>query len=359
MASSSVGSLSPSIVGSAVRFRRLVILIVVVCAVIALIYTAIAGSAYTAKAQLVIQQPPTFLPPFPVSGSHTTAASYVNQQVAIIESQAVSYGAAAIVNNRVNGADVSGNQIHSGLTVKPQTGAAAGTNTTTQILVTMPTAELAAASANAVVASYITALHGQISAQANQSINALNKEIATVKAELGSLPSPTTGTKSTGSTGKSGSTSSGTGSSGKAPHTTTTVIKVPKTTTTRVPRTTTTRVPRTTTTKPAPTTTTSGGGGGGGGGERIGARTRAVARFSAAHRLPSHGDNDDGGWRDHDDRSWSHHDHNGPRLDDDHHRTELEFVFRLRAVSRREGPSRGHSDQPHALSLPGAGRRAG
>ena len=192
MASSSVGSLSPSIVGSAVRFRRLVILIVVVCAVITLIYTAIAGSAYTAKAQLVIQQPPTFLPPFPVSGSHTTAASYVNQQVAIIESQAVSYGAAAIVNNRVNGADVSGNQIHSGLTVKPQTGAAAGTNTTTQILVTMPTAELAAASANAVVASYITALHGQISAQANQSITRSTKRSLRSKPSsvLSRLPRP-------------------------------------------------------------------------------------------------------------------------------------------------------------------------
>ena len=346
----SVGSLSPSIVGSVVRFRRLVIVIVVVCAVIALIYTGIVGSAYSAKAQLVIQQPPTFLPPFPVSGSHTTAASYVNQQVAIIESQAVSYGAAAIVNNRVSGAQVTGSQIHSGLTVKPQTGAAAGTNTTTQILVTMPTAELAAASANAVVASYITALHGQITAQANQSINALNKEIVAVKAELASIPSPTPGTKSTGSSGTSGSSSSGTGSSGNTPHTTTTVIKVPKTTTTRVPRTTTTRVPRTTTTKPAkPTTTTTTTSASSLGQERELGSLQLTA-------FPRHGDN--GGRSDHDDRSWGNNDHNGARLDDDHHH-RTEFVFGFRAVSRREGPPRGHSDQPDALSLAGAGRRAG
>ena len=206
MAPSSPGSLSPSIIGAIVRFRRLVILVVAICAVIALIYTGITGSTYTAKAQLVIQQPPTFLPPFPVSGSHTTAASYVNQQVAVLESQAVSYGAASIVNAKVSGANVTGDQIHSGLTVKPQTGAAAGTNNTTQVLVTMPTAELAAASANVVVASYIAALHGQIRAQADQSLAALDKEIASVNAQLASIPAPTTGTKpTTGTTPKSGS----------------------------------------------------------------------------------------------------------------------------------------------------------
>ena len=96
MPANPVGSLTPSILGSISRFRRLVIVVVVVCAVVALIYTAITGSTYTAKSQLVIQQPPTFLPPFPVSGSHTTAANYVNQQIAILESQAVSTGAAAL-----------------------------------------------------------------------------------------------------------------------------------------------------------------------------------------------------------------------------------------------------------------------
>ena len=249
MAPSSPGSLSPSIVGAIVRFRRLVILVVAVCAVIALIYTGITGSTYTAKAQLVIQQPPTFLPPFPVSGSHTTAASYVNQQVAVLQSQAVSYGAAAIVNAKVSGASVTGDQIHSGLTIKPQTGAAAGINNTTQVLVTMPTAELAAASANAVVASYISALHGQIRAQANQSIAALDKEIASVKAQLDSIPAPTTPTKPTTATPKSGSSAK--------TNVTTPTVKLPKTTTTRPPHTTTTRPPHTTTTKPPKTTTSS------------------------------------------------------------------------------------------------------
>jgi Mrp family chromosome partitioning ATPase len=241
MPPSSHSSLSPSVIGSVVRYRRLVLVVVAVCALIALIYTAVSGSEYTGKAQIVIAQPPTFLPPFPVSGSHSTAAAYVNQQVAIMQSQPVSYGAAAIVNNKVSGANVTGDQIHSGLTIKPQTGAAAGINTTTQVLVTMPTAELAAASANAVIASYIQALHHQIRTQASQSISALDKEIAAVTAELNGLPPPTATKTTVPSTTNT---------------TTTTLPRPPKTTTTRVPRTTTTRVPRTTTTRSTTTTTT-------------------------------------------------------------------------------------------------------
>ena len=230
--------LSPSIFGAVSRFRRLVMIVVAFSAAIALIYTAIAGVTYAGKAAIVIAQPPTYLPPFPVSGSHSTLAAYVNQQVALMQSQRVSDGAADIVNQKIAGANVSGSEIHSALVIKPQTGAAAGTNTTTQVIVSMSTPEIAAASANAVLASYIANLHAQIRLQADQSLAALDKSIADTKAALNNLPAPST-------------TPGGSGSK----NTPTIVVHPPATTTTRVPRTTTTHVHTTTTTHPQTTTT--------------------------------------------------------------------------------------------------------
>jgi Mrp family chromosome partitioning ATPase/capsular polysaccharide biosynthesis protein len=241
MPTSSPTTLSPSVFGAVSRFRRIVVILTVAAAVIALLYTGLAGTTYAGKAGVVIAQPPTYLPPFPVSGSHSTLAAYVNQQIAILQSQTVADDAARIVNQKITNAHVTGKGIHGALTVKPQTSASAGTNTTTQVVVSMSTPELAAASANAVIEAYIEQQHAQIKQQAQQSINALNKSIAATTAALNGLPTPTssTSTKPT-----------------KTPPTTpTTRVRVPQTTTTHPRQTTTTHL-HTTTTHAGDTTTT-------------------------------------------------------------------------------------------------------
>jgi Mrp family chromosome partitioning ATPase len=235
-------TLSPSLLSAVRRFRRIVVTLTVVAALIALIYTGLAGMSYAGKAGLVITQPPTYLPPFPVSGSHSTLAAYVNQQVALLQSQGVADDAAAIVDKRIAGATLTGKQLHAATSVRPQSSASAGTNPTTEVVVTLATPELAAAGANAVVESYIQQEHAQISAQAKSSVAALNQQISKVTSQLDGLPSPTP--------------PASTNTAGTTP---TTRVRTAPTTTTHPARSTTTHPPQTTTTHLHTTTTHNGG----------------------------------------------------------------------------------------------------
>ena len=238
---SSTRPLSPSLLSALSRFRRVVFVSVAVFVFAFALYSLLSGPRYAGKSAIVIGTPPSALHPFFGNGGSITPAAYVEKQVALLESQAVSNGAAAIVNQRVPGAHVSSEEINANLTVKPQTGVASGLNPTTEITVVNGDAAIAAASANAVISSYITASHLQIRQQANQSIAALNQQIAATQAALNQLPP-------VGS-----SISKSTTTTTRPPTTPTTAL--PRTTTTRAPRTTTTRAPRTTTTNPPRTTT--------------------------------------------------------------------------------------------------------
>jgi Mrp family chromosome partitioning ATPase/capsular polysaccharide biosynthesis protein len=241
---SSTRPLSPSIISALSRFRRVVIVSVAIFVFAFALYSLLSGPRYAGKAAIVISAPPSALHPFFGNGGSTSPAAYVEKQVALLESQPVSNGAANIVNEKIPSAHISGQEINAHLTVKPQTGVASGLNPTTDITVTNSNAVTAAASANAVVQSYTNASHLQIRQQAAQSIAAIDKQIAATQSELNQLPT----------VGSSHTTTSTT--------TTTQPLKVPTTptlhtTTTRPPHTTTTRPPRTTTTLPPRTTTTS------------------------------------------------------------------------------------------------------
>jgi Mrp family chromosome partitioning ATPase/capsular polysaccharide biosynthesis protein len=252
MPANSSHPLSPSVIGALSRFRRVVIASVAFFMLAFALYSVVSGPTYAGKAAIVITLPPASLHPFASSGNSGTQASYVNRQIALIQSQTVSNGAAAIVNQKISTAHVSGQEINSNLTVKPQTGVSTGLSPTTNVTVTNGNPEVAAASANAVLASYIVASKAQIRNQANQSIAALNRQIATTQAKLNALPPLSTGKGG----GSSGTTTTTIPAPVVVPHTTTTVVHPPRTTTTRAPRTTTTRPPRTTTTQPPRTTTT-------------------------------------------------------------------------------------------------------
>jgi len=248
---SSTRPLSPSIISALSRFRRVVIVCVAIFGLAFGFYSLLSGPRYAGKAAIVISAPPSALHPFFGNGGSTSPAAYVEKQVALLESQPVSDGAANIVNEKIPTAHISGQEINANLTVKPQTGVASGLNPTTDITVTNADAEIAAASANAVVQSYTNASQLQTRQQAAQSIAAIDKQIAATQGELNQLPS----------VGSSRSTSTTTTTTRPArtpttlaPHTTTT--RPPHTTTTRAPRTTTTNPPRTTTSSSTTTTTT-------------------------------------------------------------------------------------------------------
>jgi len=243
--------LSPSIISALSRFRRVVIVSVAIFVLAFAFYSLLSGPRYAGKAAIVISAPPSALHPFFGNGGSTSPAAYVEKQVALLESQPVSDEAANIVNEKIATAHTSGPEINANLTVKPQTGVASGLNPTTDITVTNGNAEIAAASANAVVQAYTNASHLQIRQQASQSIAAIDKQIAATQAEMNQLPAvgssrPTTSTTTTTRPVKTPTS--------LVPHTTTT--RPPNTTTTRVPRTTTTKPPRTTTTTSTTTTTT-------------------------------------------------------------------------------------------------------
>jgi Mrp family chromosome partitioning ATPase/capsular polysaccharide biosynthesis protein len=240
--------LSPSIISALSRFRRVVIAFVALFVFSFALYALVSGPTYAGKAAIVITQPPSSLHPFFGNGSTTTPAAYIEKQVALLESQSVSNSAAAIVNHKIPGAHVTGQEINGHLTVKPQTGVAAGLSPTTNVTVTNGNAEIAAASANAILQSYVTASHLLIHQQANQSVAALNKQIAKTQGELNQLPAPTASTTTTTVPVPKTPTVPAT------PRTTTT--RAQRTTTTRAPRTTTTTTPKTTTTKAQDTTTT-------------------------------------------------------------------------------------------------------
>ena len=241
---SSTRPLSPSIISALSRFRRVVIVCVAIFGLAFGFYSLLSGPRYAGKAAIVISAPPSALHPFFGNGGSTSPAAYVEKQVALLESQPVSDGAANIVNAKIPTAHISGQEINANLTVKPQTGVASGLNPTTDITVTNADAEIAAASANAVVQSYTNASQLQTRQQAAQSIAAIDKQIAATQGELNQLPS----------VGSSRSTSTTTTTT-RPPRTPTTLA--PHTTTTRPPHTTTTRAPRTTTTNPPRTTTSS------------------------------------------------------------------------------------------------------
>jgi len=241
---SSTRPLSPSIISALSRFRRVVIVCVAIFVLAFGFYSLLSGPRYAGKAAIVISAPPSALHPFFGNGGSTSPAAYVEKQVALLESQPVSDGAANIVNAKIPTAHISGQEINANLTVKPQTGVASGLNPTTDITVTNADAEIAAASANAVVQSYTNASQLQTRQQAAQSIAAIDKQIAATQGELNQLPS----------VGSSRSTSTTTTTT-RPPRTPTTLA--PHTTTTRPPHTTTTRAPRTTTTNPPRTTTSS------------------------------------------------------------------------------------------------------
>ena len=241
---SSTRPLSPSIISALSRFRRVVIVCVAIFGLAFGFYSLLSGPRYAGKAAIVISAPPSALHPFFGNGGSTSPAAYVEKQVALLESQPVSDGAANIVNEKIPTAHISGQEINANLTVKPQTGVASGLNPTTDITVTNADAEIAAASANAVVQSYTNASQLQTRQQAAQSIAAIDKQIAATQGELNQLPS----------VGSSRSTSTTTTTT-RPPRTPTTLA--PHTTTTRPPHTTTTRAPRTTTTNPPRTTTSS------------------------------------------------------------------------------------------------------
>ena len=238
--------LSPSILSALSRFRRVVIASVLIFVIAFAIYSLVSGPHYAGKAAIVISPPPSSLHPF--AGNGTTPASNVEKQVALLESLTVSNGAAVLVNQKIPSAHITGQDINSHLTVKPQTGVASGLNPTTNVTVTNGNAEVAAASANAVIQSYLAASHLLIRQQAAQSVAAIDQQIAATQSELDQLPSVGSTTRSTTTT---------TTRPPKVinpPRTTTTHPH--STTTTHPPHTTTTHAPRTTTTTSAPTTTT-------------------------------------------------------------------------------------------------------
>jgi len=250
----------PTIVGSVRRFRRIVIFITAAALIITLFYLVIAPTKYTGKVGIIIVPPPASLTTG-ASPVHVSAATFNSAQVALIQSNAVAQGAAAIVNSNFSDANLTGPQVQGATAVKlPTAGSTSNQGSTTQILVTLSSPDIAAATANAVASAYLAAVRAQIRQQAGHSISALQAEYNSVQGELKGIPAPTS--RSSSNSTSTTTTTHPTTTTTHPPHATTThapratTTRPPRTTTTRPPMTTTTRPPRTTTTRPPRTTTT-------------------------------------------------------------------------------------------------------
>src|SRR5580692_10953419 len=99
---SSTRPLSPSIISALSRFRRVVIVSVAIFVLAFAFYSLLSGPRYAGKAAIVISTPPSALHPFFGNGGSITPAAYVEKQVALLESQPVSNGAANIVNEKIS-----------------------------------------------------------------------------------------------------------------------------------------------------------------------------------------------------------------------------------------------------------------
>jgi Mrp family chromosome partitioning ATPase len=243
------GAVSPTILGSVSRFRRIVVLCVVLAAIGALIYTVAETTEYSAKAGIAITPPPASVTTPGAATTHITPAAYENSQITLIESAQIAQRAAAMVNASMPNAHLTTTALQHATTVKGPGATSSGATTSfTSVTVTLGGSKLAALAANDVVDAYIDQLHDNIRTQANESVTSLNSAIKSISAQLNSLPSPTKPTTKTKKTKTKTKT--------KKTHPKSTTTTVVRTTTSRPPRTTTTRPPRTTTTRPPRTTTT-------------------------------------------------------------------------------------------------------
>jgi Mrp family chromosome partitioning ATPase len=245
--------IGPTIVGSIVRFRRIVIFATVVAFILGFFWVLIAPAKYAGKAGIVITPLPATLSPGTAT-THVTPATYNAQQVTLLQSAGVAQGAATIVNGLFPAAHLTGPEVQAATVVKPPVpGTTTSNGSTTQVIVTLGSPTYAAATANSVIKSYLAHSKVTIHQQASNSVAALNVAINQTKAQINSLAAPTRTSTNTAPATTTPTTPAGTGTA-HPPATTTT--RPPRTTTTRAPRTTTTRPPRTTTTTAPATTTT-------------------------------------------------------------------------------------------------------
>jgi Mrp family chromosome partitioning ATPase len=237
----------PTVVGSIRRFRRVVLVALALGLFVGLVWWGISPPEYAGKAGIIVTPLPASLT-VGLGTAHVSVATFNAQQTAILESPAVAERAANKVNAKFPDAHLSGQQVENATSVKlPTPGTAAAGSTITHVTVTLTSPVYAPAAANAVVASYLEQLAIEARTQAQQSLTAINRQIAATEAALKSIPAPTPQKSTTTTTTVPASVI-------HPPVSTTT--RPPHTTTTRPPMTTTTRPPRTTTTRQNPTTTT-------------------------------------------------------------------------------------------------------
>jgi Mrp family chromosome partitioning ATPase/capsular polysaccharide biosynthesis protein len=220
-------TISPTILRSVVRFRRVVLLAAILGAVIGAGLSLIASPVYAGKAGIVLQPLPASLTPG--AANKLNSIQYVSSQVALLQSAQVASDAASIVNQKFPDSHMTQQTMQGATSVKLPTGTGAG-NSTTTVVVTLPQADIAAAAANAVIAGYLKEVKNQVKAEAKQSTSAINTEIQSVTSQINAIPA--SGTKTPTST------------------------SVPNTTPTTSHPTATTSHVGTTTTHPQPTTTT-------------------------------------------------------------------------------------------------------
>ncbi|HMD45472.1 MAG TPA: AAA family ATPase [Acidimicrobiales bacterium] len=243
-----MASFDPTIVGAIRRFKRIVIIMLVVGIVGAGIYTFVAGKKYQSTAGIIISPLPANISPA-TSGSvgGGGSVSYTGVQIALLKSQDISNNAASIVNQKLPHAHISGKTLNKNLIVTPPVASTKATSgsigSMTMVQVTLGGGKEAQTAANAILTAYEANLKLQINHTANVTIAAYDQEIQNAQNQLNGVPPETPKHSST-------------------PHTTTTHPAHPATvnpthpatvhhhvTTTHPPRTTTTTVPKTTTTK--------------------------------------------------------------------------------------------------------------
>jgi Mrp family chromosome partitioning ATPase len=282
-----IEAISPSILGSAWRFRRIVVICAVIGVLGAYLFTALSQPEYAATAGIALAPPPASVTTPSTGTSDVSPTEYQQEQFALIDSTSVAQAAARTVRKRMPSSHLTGTALKAAESVQgPPDGPADSTAATSSVTVTLPNADEAAEAADAIVAAYIEAFHSQIVAEAAESESELDTQIKTVTKQLKTLtpaertqttsPSSTSSTTTTttqaqtsaatsalsfgaalaDTTTTTTSSSSTTTTSSSTTTTTTSTTSTTTTTTTTTATTTTTTVPASTTTTSAPTTTT-------------------------------------------------------------------------------------------------------
>lgn len=188
-----------SVLGAALRFRVLVITCVLLGALGGYLFTIASSPVYAAVAEVVLAPPPASVTTPGGGSSHLTAAAGEQAQFALIESTAVARAAAATVDARAPGSDLTSTALAAATTVRGPSPDDMTTPST--VTVTLPHAREAALGADAVVAAYIKEFHAQIKQRAAESESELSSQIGAITKQLEALTSTQRATKtSTAST---------------------------------------------------------------------------------------------------------------------------------------------------------------